>query len=73
MSTIKGRGAASNPEGRFESVRRESVDDGWFPGEADEPVRLCASAGTLLPIPLISAPLREPFFPPPFVPVSTPT
>jgi DNA repair photolyase len=39
MSTIKGRGAASNPEGRFESVRRESVDDGWFPGEADEPVR----------------------------------
>jgi DNA repair photolyase len=32
---IKGRGAASNPEGRFESVRREAVDDGWFPDEAD--------------------------------------
>jgi len=39
MSRIKGRGAASNPEGRFESVRRESVDDGWFPGEDDEPAR----------------------------------
>jgi DNA repair photolyase len=26
---IKGRGAASNPEGRFESATLESVDDGW--------------------------------------------
>jgi DNA repair photolyase len=26
---IKGRGAASNPEGRFETVAREAVDDGW--------------------------------------------
>ncbi|MGH8457123.1 MAG: PA0069 family radical SAM protein [Stenotrophobium sp.] len=26
---VKGRGAVSNPEGRFESLRRESVDDGW--------------------------------------------
>ena len=26
---IKGRGAASNPEGRFESTTAESVDDGW--------------------------------------------
>ena len=25
----KGRGAAQNPEGRFESQRREGVDDGW--------------------------------------------
>ena len=27
--SIKGRGAASNPEGRFETAKRESVDDGW--------------------------------------------
>jgi DNA repair photolyase len=27
----KSRGAALNPEGRFESVRREAVDDGWLP------------------------------------------
>lgn len=33
MSRIKGRGTASNPEGRFEPVRREAVDDGWFPPE----------------------------------------
>ncbi|HST27950.1 MAG TPA: PA0069 family radical SAM protein [Rudaea sp.] len=26
---IKGRGAASNPEGRFETVAREAEDDGW--------------------------------------------
>jgi DNA repair photolyase len=26
---IKGRGAASNPEGRFETVRRQAEDDGW--------------------------------------------
>jgi DNA repair photolyase len=39
MATIKGRGAASNPEGRFEAVRREAVDDGWFPDEADTPGR----------------------------------
>jgi hypothetical protein len=26
---IKGRGAASNPEGRFETSARETVDDGW--------------------------------------------
>lgn len=25
----KGRGAASNPEGRFESVRYHAEDDGW--------------------------------------------
>ncbi len=25
----KGRGAAINPEGRFEKVAREAVDDGW--------------------------------------------
>ncbi|NII10675.1 radical SAM protein [Oleiagrimonas sp. C23AA] len=28
-SIIKGRGAASNPEGRFESVRHHAEDDGW--------------------------------------------
>lgn len=26
---IKGRGAASNPEGRFETAARETMDDGW--------------------------------------------
>jgi DNA repair photolyase len=26
---FKGRGAASNPEGRFETVRHEAEDDGW--------------------------------------------
>ena len=31
---IKGRGAVSAPEGRFESLRRESFDDGWEREEA---------------------------------------
>ena len=31
----KGRGAGSNRSGRFESLGRESVDDGW--GTLDEP------------------------------------
>ena len=39
VSRIKGRGAASNPAGRFESVQREQVDDGWFPPEADDAAR----------------------------------
>ncbi|MEJ2513622.1 MAG: PA0069 family radical SAM protein [Gammaproteobacteria bacterium] len=30
-STIRGRGAVSNPEGRFESMRRTVEDDGWTP------------------------------------------
>jgi DNA repair photolyase len=33
MTKTKGRGAVSNPAGRFESTRREQVDDGWFPAE----------------------------------------
>ena len=32
----KGRGAASNPEGRFESLRREAFDDGWEIRSEDE-------------------------------------
>jgi DNA repair photolyase len=32
---LKGRGAASNPEGRFESMRFQAEDDGWH-READE-------------------------------------
>lgn len=32
----KGRGAAINPEGRFETVEREAYDDGWAYGEADD-------------------------------------
>ncbi len=35
----KGRGSPVNPEGRFESSSRESVDDGWFPDVADGPAR----------------------------------
>jgi DNA repair photolyase len=34
---IKGRGAASNPEGRFESLARTREDDGWYRDE--EPPR----------------------------------
>jgi DNA repair photolyase len=30
---LKGRGALSNPTGRFESRRHESVDDGWYQEE----------------------------------------
>jgi DNA repair photolyase len=33
----RGRGATSNPEGRFESVTREAFDDGWTPGEDATP------------------------------------
>ena len=29
LRAIKGRGAASNPEGRFESIRHLAEDDGW--------------------------------------------
>jgi len=31
---IKGRGAASNPEGRFESLAKTAEDDGWYREEA---------------------------------------
>ncbi len=34
---IKGRGAASNPEGRFESTARTVEDDGWYREEAPAP------------------------------------
>jgi DNA repair photolyase len=38
---IKGRGAVSNPTGRFEPATRERVDDGWQrPEDEDEPPRL---------------------------------
>ena len=33
----KGRGAAINPEGRFEHVEREAYDDGWTQGDTDAP------------------------------------
>ncbi|MFC4525608.1 PA0069 family radical SAM protein [Dyella halodurans] len=29
LKALKGRGAASNPEGRFESIRHHAEDDGW--------------------------------------------
>ena len=35
----KGRGAPSNPEGRFESTAREAVDDGWPTDAESLPVR----------------------------------
>ena len=37
---IKGRGAPSNIEGRFEEWHREASDDGWFQAPPEEPVRL---------------------------------
>jgi DNA repair photolyase len=33
---LKGRGALSNPAGRFERHRREAVDDGWYREEVPE-------------------------------------
>jgi DNA repair photolyase len=33
---IKGRGAASNPEGRFETIRHHAEDDGWQSALLDE-------------------------------------
>ncbi|MBL0140575.1 MAG: PA0069 family radical SAM protein [Betaproteobacteria bacterium] len=38
-ATAKGRGAGANPEGRFEKVRREAVDDGWLREPTDDPAR----------------------------------
>jgi DNA repair photolyase len=32
----KGRGAAINPEGRFETIQREAFDDGWTSPEEEE-------------------------------------
>ena len=38
---VKGRGAPSNIEGRFEAWQRDADDDGWFQSpEDDEPLRL---------------------------------
>jgi DNA repair photolyase len=34
---IKGRGATANLSGRFESVRREALDDGWTTGDDEAP------------------------------------
>ena len=34
---VKGRGAPSNPEGRFEIWSREAVDDEWFQDPGEEP------------------------------------
>ncbi len=36
LKPCKGRGAISNPEGRFESRRVEAVDDGWTPDLEEE-------------------------------------
>jgi DNA repair photolyase len=36
-ATRKGRGAVGNPQGRFETLRRESADDGWFGGDGEPP------------------------------------
>jgi DNA repair photolyase len=33
---VKGRGAAVSPEGRFESLRHQREDDGWFPPEEED-------------------------------------
>ncbi len=39
----KGRGAVSNPDGRFEPRRRVAVDDGWPRPEADDPAPLATT------------------------------
>ena len=36
--SVRGRGATANPDGRFEAIRRESLDDGWS-GDEPDPVR----------------------------------
>ncbi|MDE2052837.1 MAG: radical SAM protein, partial [Gammaproteobacteria bacterium] len=33
---LKGRGALSNPTGRFERNQREAVDDGWYQEEVPD-------------------------------------
>ncbi len=50
-SLRKGRGALSNPEGRFESLRVEPVDDGWsqHPVDDGEHAREVALASAGLP------------------------
>ena len=35
----RGRGASSNPSGRLEAFQRETIDDGWTPDEAPEPLQ----------------------------------
>ncbi|MBV9290558.1 MAG: PA0069 family radical SAM protein, partial [Hyphomicrobiales bacterium] len=35
----RGRGAATNVSGRFETEKREAFDDGWTPEEAPEPLQ----------------------------------
>ena len=37
VAAVKGRGAASNREGRFESLRSEVFDDGWTPDDEPAP------------------------------------
>ena len=37
IGAVKGRGAASNREGRFESLRSEAFDDGWTPDDEPAP------------------------------------
>src|SRR3954468_719761 len=42
MATVKarkGRGAASNETGRFESAKRIAFDDGWNHAEEDPPLK----------------------------------
>lgn len=36
---VKGRGAISNPEGRFESLKRDAYDDGWTAEEEIPPLK----------------------------------
>jgi DNA repair photolyase len=43
---LKGRGAVSNPDGRFESLTREAVDDGWSEDDDLPPLRTRVLADT---------------------------
>ncbi len=40
---LKGRGAVSNPEGRFESLARNTYDDGWTQEEETAPLKTTVS------------------------------
>lgn len=42
----KGRGAVVNPDGRFESQRREALDDGWWQDDNTPPLRTQLSIDT---------------------------
>ena len=43
--TFTGRGALSNPPGRFDLQKLEAVDDGWYLEEAPDSIATATSRG----------------------------